>query len=268
MAAISRVEGRADARYSAHRVRGGFALENGPQRLHARFDSSGVVVRSGADQVALRFDGIGHGSTLRRVLATAPTARANRVEYRHAGATEWYANGPTGLEQGFTIARAPSSATGPLTLQFALPASSHPTLRDGTVRFAGSSLVYRGLVARDANGTPLRSWIELRGHQMQLRVDDAGAAYPVTIDPFIQQATLASPGNQIAVSGDTIAVGGSTETIAGITSTGVDVFVKPAGGWSGLASPVARLTASDGANLGVVAISADTIVAGSLPSAY
>ena len=37
----------------------------------------------------------------------APQATANRVEYRRGALTEWYVNGPLGLEQGLTLERAP-----------------------------------------------------------------------------------------------------------------------------------------------------------------
>ena len=37
--------------------------------------------------------------------------KANRVTYAHPGLSEWYVNGPLGLEQGFTIPRAPAAGT-------------------------------------------------------------------------------------------------------------------------------------------------------------
>ena len=47
-----------------------------------------------------------------RVEAAEPRAEANRVEYRRGEVTEWYVNGPLGLEQGFTLARAPDQGEG------------------------------------------------------------------------------------------------------------------------------------------------------------
>jgi hypothetical protein len=32
--------------------------------------------------------------------------------------------------------------------------------------------------------------MEVRGEELLLRVDDAGARYPIVVDPFVQQAKL------------------------------------------------------------------------------
>ena len=55
---------------------------------------------------------MGYGASLRAVGGVAPRAQANRVSYARAGLSEWYVNGPLGLEQGFTIPRAPSAHRG------------------------------------------------------------------------------------------------------------------------------------------------------------
>ena len=39
--------------------------------------------------------------TLNHIASVAPTAAANRVVYRHGSLSEWYANGPLGVEHGF-----------------------------------------------------------------------------------------------------------------------------------------------------------------------
>jgi hypothetical protein len=49
---------------------------------------------------------------------------------------------------------------------------------------------YTGLTAHDASGRELVAWLELSRHQLRLRVEDAGAHYPVVVDPFIQVARL------------------------------------------------------------------------------
>jgi hypothetical protein len=45
-------------------------------------------------------------------LRIACDARTNRVEYKRGALTEWYINGPPGLEQGFTLAKPPGKANG------------------------------------------------------------------------------------------------------------------------------------------------------------
>ena len=88
---------------------------------------------------------------------------------------------------------------------------------------------------------------------MLLRVDDAGARYPLRVDPVVQQAELTASdlggllGASVAISGNTIVAGAPEATVNGNPYQGaVYVFVKPRGGWAN-ATQTARLTASDGA---------------------
>ena len=65
-------------------------------------------MRSGEDTLSLRLRAAGYGRSLQPVAAAAPAAHANRVSYRRGSLTEWYANGPLGLEQGFTLKALPT----------------------------------------------------------------------------------------------------------------------------------------------------------------
>ena len=108
---------------------------------------------------------------------------------------------------------------------------------------------------------------------MLVRVEDAGARYPLTIDPTFQQGKLTASdgaefdtfGKRVAISGDTIVVGASEDEIGGFNLGSAYVFVKPGGGWAN-ATQTAKLTASDGTDAdffgGSVAISGDTIAVG------
>src|SRR5262249_29082670 len=107
-AGISRVLGGDDPRYLARRAPDGFRFQNPRQGVRARFASSGLRLRAGSTQLALALTGYGYGSERSAVDAVRPTARGNRVLYRHRTLTEWYANGPLGLEQGFTLTSAPA----------------------------------------------------------------------------------------------------------------------------------------------------------------
>ena len=79
-------------------------------------------------------------------------------------------------------------------------------------------------MATDATGRALRSHFELNGSSVLLRIDDAGATYPVKIDPMISQAQL-GPGDtnrhefgySVALSsdGNTALIGGPGLAIAG-----------------------------------------------------
>ena len=98
---------------------GGFLVENTTHALSAEFTATGVEVRHGGNRWRLALNAIGYGGVLRNVTDEAPTADANRVENRRGTLVEWYLNGPLGLEQGFTLDRAPERLDGgPLTLGF------------------------------------------------------------------------------------------------------------------------------------------------------
>jgi hypothetical protein len=278
---ISSILGREDARYHAAEVPGGFRLENTAQSLTAEFTVDGVRVQAGPADWRLAFVGYGYSDETPATSGVRPLSAGNRIEYRRGALTEWYVNGPLGLEQGFTIAAAPARrGAGPLTLAFtlsgnlaaALSATGKDLLLSGPD--GPPALRYRGLTAHDAEGRELRSWLEVGGDRLSLRVDDAGARYPVVVDPFIEQATLAASdgaaGDQfgvVAVDGDTIVVGAYLDDVGAVVDQGsAYVFVKPAGGWSGPLTEQARLLASDGASgdqFGIqLAVSGDTVVIG------
>jgi hypothetical protein len=201
------------------------------------------------------------------------------VRYSYQGIDEWFANGPLGLEQGFTVAKAPANRSrGPLTVELAISGDLRASLADDShaavfSKSGWSVLSYRGLAVSDAHGHSLISWLQLDGDHLLIRVDDRGAVYPLRIDPFIQVAKLTASfgaggfaGISVAVSGGTIAVGAPGVTVGSNGYQGaVLVFTQPSGGW-GDQTQTATLTASDGTksdHLGTsVAISGNTIVAG------
>ena len=84
-------------------------------------------------------------------------------QLRARSAQEWYANGPFGLEQGFDVAARPTAAAGPLTLSLALSGNLAARLRNGSVLLTGrgTTLRYGSLLATDARGRVLRSWLQL-----------------------------------------------------------------------------------------------------------
>jgi hypothetical protein len=275
---LSRVLGGGERSYWAEREGVGFVLFDRAQRLRARIGLGGVSVSSGGGRLGLTLRGYGYGSALRGVVAPAPRAVANRVVLRRGRLVEWYANGPLGLEQGFTLGRAPAAArTGPLTLELEVSGNLHVGLNGAAARFSGAgvSLGYRGLLATDAGGRSLPAWLESRPGRLLVRVDDAGARYPLTVDPLIQPQSAkltASDGSSfdklgysVAISGETIVAGAPDIVLRSSNAGAVYVFVRHANVWAS-ATQTAKLTASDGQKgdeIGSsVAISGDTIVAG------
>ena len=275
-ALVSRALGADDPRY---RVGSGRTAANTAHRLTARFGTAGARVRAGASSTAIELVGVGRGRALRAAGTPTSHVTENEVSYRRPGLREWYVNGPSGLEHGFTMLRRPGGGSEAVTLALELSGALVARV-DGDRRGVtfhdprgGERLVYRGLWAADARGRDLKAWLELRGRQLRIRVDDSGARYPLTIDPFFQAAKLTATdaaandrlGSSVAISGDTLVAGAPDDDGTGADQGSVYVFVKPASGWAN-ATQTAKLTASDGAmghSLGrSVAIDGDTIVAG------
>ena len=200
---LASAPGAAQRAYRASAYAGGFRATNPAQFLSSSFSSSGVSVSSGATRVALSLRGVGYGSSLTAVSDVAPSVHGNRVLYARAGLSEWYVNGPLGLEQGFTVPAPPAAhRAGPLTLSMALSgnarASLAPDLQSITFSHAGApSLGYSGLLATDARGHRLHSWLGLDGGRLLLRVDTSGARFPLRIDPGIAPTVVTEPASSV-----------------------------------------------------------------------
>jgi FG-GAP repeat protein len=255
----------------------GLHARNPAQRLRVAFSRRGVTVADGEARLGMVLTAYGYASALKPLAPSiAPRASGNRVSYRRRLLTEWYVNGPLGLEQGFDVTARPTGGRGPLTLSLAISGNLSSRLQHDSVLLAGRgvALRYDGLLVTDARGHTLRAWLQLlRGH-MLIRIDDRGAAYPLRIDPFIQQAELSASngaegdqlGYSVAVSGSTIVAGAPFHKVGtNIYQGAAYVFTPHSGKWANM-TQTAELTASDGTeedSLGYsVAISGDTIVAG------
>jgi trimeric autotransporter adhesin len=267
---VSAALGREAADYYARPVSGGYETGGSRQEMSARFTAAGVEVSHGSARWGMALRGYGHGDVLENVRAAAPRASKNRVEYRRGLMTEWYVNGPAGLEQGFTIERRPQGAKGPLTVALELSSELTATADGGGTGLKLSDqggreqMRYTGLTAYDAGGKELRASLGLQGRELTLRVEDAGARYPVVIDPVVQMAKLtSSDGQGTRGLGVSVAIGGNV-IVVGTGSNVAYVFVKPPSGWQDM-TETARLTDSSGLqdSFGLsVAISGNIIVVG------
>ncbi len=268
---ISATLGRGDRRYHLRPHAAGLTADNPAQALTAQFTREGVEVRSGSAKWRFALRSYGYGENLRRVRAATPKSYANRVEYRRGSLVEWYVNGPMGLEQGFTLSTRPGHKiggdVGPLTIALGLEGSVRPSLEPAantqcggakgiTLRDGRSQPVarYTGLAAHDSTGRELAASLEFARGDLVLRIQDAGARYPLTIDPFVQAAKLTDTdepsgflGASVAISSDgsTIVAGAENATATNQIQGAAYVFVKPASGWAA-ATQTTMLVASDG----------------------
>jgi hypothetical protein len=103
-ATISAVLGRDDARYRMSLAGENVTAANPRHDLTASFTRAGASVSTRAGSVTFRLTGVARGEVFHRLAPARPIAGANRVDYRRGAISEWYVNGPLGLEQGFTLA--------------------------------------------------------------------------------------------------------------------------------------------------------------------
>ena len=113
---------------------------NPGQHLDVSWNRGGLAVEDAGARLSLRLSNVGYGDSLAAVAPTEPRSSGGRVVLRHDGLDEWYANGPLGVEQGFTLGRRPSAnaAGRPLTLSLRVAGTLKPRAVAGGVRFEGA----------------------------------------------------------------------------------------------------------------------------------
>ncbi len=259
----------------------GYELRNPRHGMCFAFSGAGMTVASTRTgrQWGLTLQRAGRAGALRRVNPSTPALTGTRIEYERGPAlTEWYLNTAWGVEQGFTLHTRPDGdAAASVALELALSGDLMPRLDapDAMVLTdpAGAAVArYSGLYVFDAEGRELAAHLELTGTEtLRILVDDRGATYPITVDPWIEEAILTADdgaaddwfGMDVAVDGDTVVVGAPGHNTDGVANRGAAyVFVRLSGGWE----QVAKLTASDREEEDrfgeAVAIHGDTIAVG------
>jgi hypothetical protein len=229
-AEVSAALGAAQPAFHVHATaHGGLGANNAAQGISADFAAGGVTVSKAALKLHLSLRSVGFGEGARETAtAVNPTAYSNRATYTRGAVSEWYANGPAGLEQGFTLLRAPARArtAAPdalLTVELALAANARPRLaangQSFTLRRGDAQLRYGDLLSTDASGRALRTWLTLQGGRLLIEVDARNARYPLRIDPLVQAGTKLTAGEEegaglfgtsvaLSADGGTLLVGG------------------------------------------------------------
>jgi hypothetical protein len=255
---VSDALGADDRQFWVRRASGGLAARNGAQGFKARFSRSGVTLAAGSRRLSLTLTGIGYaGGRLHGLAPMAQVASRNRVSYADRALSEWFMNGPLGLEQGFTLKAPPVGARrGPLTIALRLAGSLRARLvqRSQAVDFVapggGVVLRYAGLSVSDALGRALPARLDLAGDRLLIRVNGRGAVYPVRIDPLVQQGSKLTASDETGdgAFGDSVSLSsdGNTALVGGPADNGgvgaAWVFTRSGSTWTQEGS---KLTASD-----------------------
>lgn len=279
---------------------GGWQARNPGQRWTASFDGKGFLTkpREASWQWGLEFQSYGFGARQIAASSTSPEVKSEgqRLSYQWGdGFTEWFVNDSHGLEHGFTLQHRPTVApeSGELDVVLAVRGGLRPVLSsDGeTVVFqdgSGTAIVhYAGLKVWDARQKILPSrFVVTPEGRLILRVAEASATYPLTIDPIARQAYLKADaagsanagdlfGSAVAISGDTVVIGapGEDSSTTGVNSNPDEaasgagaayVFVRNGAAWTQqayLKPSVFNPAGQDGFGTSV-AISGNTLIIG------
>ena len=209
-ATIAAVQSGAGETYRAEREASGVArFVHRSQGFEATIDGAEVRLapeKAGSWGISLSTSSVGcEGGSEIGLPAGAMEMSGNRVEIARGSVREWYVNGPLGLEQGFTLERAPS-CEGTKVVTIDVAGGVVPELVDGDGDGIGEAIAlvdaegaavarYTDLYVKDATGKRLDAWMSVKAGRISLHVDDAGAAFggfeeqrggePVGTDPGI-----------------------------------------------------------------------------------
>ncbi len=183
--------------------------------VRARLDEAGLRLSTEAATIHLSLAGVGRPKQALSLTPPrfAPDRAGARLD-RGSGVTEWAKLKSGTLEHGVTL-DSPPSGRGPITLTVRVEGARPVVDADGR----GADLVvpsgvvrYGELAVVDAAGRLLPSRMSASGSELFVELDDAGATYPVVIDPTIwaERAPLSGTeafGYSVAVTNGMIFVG-------------------------------------------------------------
>jgi hypothetical protein len=157
----------------------------------------------------------------------------NKVQISHEAFTEEFINTQDGVRQNFIVQNAPK---GTRQLQVKMAAKGLK-VRQGAgneLRFYSETangqtrneLVYNDLKCWDADKKPLSATLAYLDDRIQITVDVASAAYPVTIDPIVANGTPQNPNKVLEINQSYMWLGFSVSSAGDVNGDGYsDVIV-------------------------------------------
>ena len=169
-------------------------------------EEESLVFEDTTGALALRTVGVGRQSL--QPFSELPVLQKERGTNTSRG--EWLYPLGSGLGQGWTLTERPAGRY-PLQIVVEVPEAELALWENSQgvdVHAAdGSRWTYSGIQAEDADGTLLPAWMEVDGSRIRLRVDDAGARWPIRVDPVVTTAANSIAGSSSSFLGQAVAGG-------------------------------------------------------------
>ena len=176
------------------------------------------------------------------------------IRFIRPGLVEEYSVSVDGVRQDFIVLQSPQGS-GDLCLELSLDGAVAEPISSGVqikMNGSGRHLSYQRLKVSDAGGRSLQAFWEVSGtNQICIRVADAGAQYPVRIDPTFSDTDWVGTGGTLsnqsplwtdgtiysfARIGTSLYVGGTFTTAGGVTATNIAMW--DGSKWSTLGSGI------------------------------
>ena len=174
----------------------GVELRTGFQKLEALVTNEGMHLHSTEGAAgSLKLTAAALGRTGFPGVALPPVGHVSVVDqtvcFTRPGLVEEYSVSVDGLRQDFVVAQAPGGS-GELCVELVLTGATAEPAAEGvklTLNGSGRELAYNRLQVTDARGQLLSASLRvLTPTRLAVRVEDAGAVYPVRIDPTFSDA--------------------------------------------------------------------------------
>lgn len=257
-------------------ARPGYQAPAGRLRVHVDPEGLHVVDRAAARPdwvVDLRAVGFGRARPA-PLPAGALWAEEGALELVRGSVVEFAENGEDGFEHGFRLRLRPDGE-GPVRLALQVGGARPFATDDGALLLVPgrATLGWRGLAVWDADGRALPAHTEVEGDLLSVVVDDAGARWPITVDPLlaVSEAALVQPfgaasgrsGYSVDVDGDLLLIGNpgaEGDPVSAATAALFERNVDTADEWGRIADfDGGAALADEGA---AVALEDDTVVVG------
>ena len=171
------------------RSEGGFVGDFSAVRVHV--DDQGLIVHSGEQDWQLRTVSWGRSGAEKPLNPTSPVwGDSQRIESAHDGLTEFWQPASGDIEHGWTLRERPPG-DGPVSLQLAIDGADgwrvDASGLGATVSSQTTRWRYQKLAVYGADGGSLVAQMKPTERGLAVVFDDAGATYPVVVDPVLSE---------------------------------------------------------------------------------